>query len=759
MRNASSPSASARRAGALLVLLAFLAGGLAVAPVPESHDAPASLLPAEEGPFWSRDDETLLLDYVFRIQNVGNLALSLSNHGFMGNNFAERSSSMEYPKGSEVDHMVRGGLWVGGIDTDWDTLVTTGVQDGYWGSYTRPTEWVPMSIPPEDVNIGWIRERSTLPTSPYYDPQNAISEQDFITAYVDTLDHQHTPETGNTDDWHNASGLVVTQESYAWSYEPADAMVLIKFTFVPTLTLSNAYFGYYAELTTGWKGKYPVGNWPPSSANWFHHHNLYWVDDLEQYAELSEDPLNLVAEHHYTYDSGDAPQHGGVKFLGAKYKPGGGEWTEDEGAVFWRWWDWEPGSYARDNDSEKFAMMAQPGVDDWTTITPSPDSSGDSPIQLLGIGPFDLFPGGGTQEPDSLVLSFAMLAGDSFDDLVENALYAQKVYSFNFTVPTPPHSPRTKVSTDAGHIRVLWEGSPEGSVDAVTHDYDFEGYRIYVGRSDEEASFNLLAQVDLDSIPAKNPLFDAYFTRSWFESEVAPEPLDQVNGQALLNSLWPGRYGFDVDAAEPFLVIEPDSVGYNTGLAQVLLDEDDWITEEVDGESVTYRYAYDLSPVSDGHHYWVSVTSYDLGNPETPSLESGLGQNSQHVIPGLSPPGAAGRKVTVFPNPYRGSAVWDSNRATGRYIWFAGLPARALVKVFTLAGDLVAEIDFDRDTYRGENAAGVVAGADAPLLSGTMAAWDLRSFNGQPVASGLYLFSVTDRDGGETQQGKFLVLK
>jgi len=53
----------------------------------------------------------------------------------------------------------------------------------------------------------------------------------------------------------------------------------------------------------------------------------------------------------------------------------------------------------------------------------------------------------------------------------------------------------------------------------------------------------------------------------------------------------------------------------------------------------------------------------------------------------------AGRGVTVFPNPYRGSAVWDADRATGRYLWFAGLPARALIKIFSLAGDRVAEID------------------------------------------------------------------
>jgi hypothetical protein len=761
MKSASKPRSRSRRLAAAL-MLAGCAALLALrtsAAAPEAHDSPVPLVPVEPGPYWARQDETLLLDYVFKIQNAGNLALAISNHGFFGNNFAERSSSMEYPKGSEVDHMIRGGLWVGGINTDFDTLVTTGVQDGYWGTYTRPTEWVPVSISPAEQALGWIRERSTLPTSPYYDPLGAISEQDLVTAFLDTLDHQHTPEVGNADDWHSASGLIVTQESYAWSYEPADAMVLVKWTIVPTRTLLDAFFGIYAEMTSGWKGKYPLGTWPPASANWFYHHNVYWVDDMPEFAGLSEEPYHLMAEHHWTYDDGRAPQHAGIKFLGAKYKPGGGEWSEEVGRVAWRWWDWEPGSYTRDNDDEKYAVLSEDGVDDWTEITPSPDTSGDSPVELLNAGPWNLYPGGGGQEPDSLVLAFAFLAGDNFSDLVDNALYAQKVYSFNFTVPTPPFSPRIKVATDAGRIQIRWADGPERSIDAVTRDYDFEGYRVYVGRGPETADFDLLTQVDLAELPAKNPLFDSYFTRSWLEAAVAPETLDAENGQAALDALWPDQYRFDIGAAEPFLVLEPDSVGYNTGLAGVLLPEAEWEYEVAGADTVVYKYGTTLAPARDGHHYWVAVTSYDLGNPETPSLESGVGQNVLHVVPGRSPAQAAGRGVTVFPNPYRGSAVWDADRATGRYVWFAGLPARALIKIFTLAGDQVAVIDFDRDLYRGENAAGLLVGGSAPQLSGSMAAWDLRSESGQPVATGLYLYSVTDRASGESQQGKFLILK
>jgi hypothetical protein len=40
-----------------------------------------------------------------------------------------------------------------------------------------------------------------------------------------------------------------------------------------------------------------------------------------------------------------------------------------------------------------------------------------------------------------------------------------------------------------------------------------------------------------------------------------------------------------------------------------------------------------------------------------------------------------------------------------------------------------------------------------------MAAFDLLSDNRQEISTGLYLFTVEDRNTGDTQQGKFLVLK
>jgi len=72
--------------------------------------------------------------------------------------------------------------------------------------------------------------------------------------------------------------------------------------------------------------------------------------------------------------------------------------------------------------------------------------------------------------------------------------------------------------------------------------------------------------------------------------------------------------------------------------------------------------------------------------------------------------------------------------------------------------------DFDRGAYRTENVRGVWTpdrnpDTGAPALSGASFAWDLISDRGQAIATGLYVWSVEDRDSGRVQRGKLLVVK
>jgi hypothetical protein len=93
-------------------------------------------------------------------------------------------------------------------------------------------------------------------------------------------------------------------------------------------------------------------------------------------------------------------------------------------------------------------------------------------------------------------------------------------------------------------------------------------------------------------------------------------------------------------------------------------------------------------------------------------------------------------RVAVVPNPYRASESWE--RPGLSEVHFINLPPRARIKVFTIAGDLVAEIEHDdplRDFHR----------------------WDLRNQNGRDISSGIYLYRVESES--LSFQDRFVVIR
>ena len=75
-----------------------------------------------------------------------------------------------------------------------------------------------------------------------------------------------------------------------------------------------------------------------------------------------------------------------------------------------------------------------------------------------------------------------------------------------------------------------------------------------------------------------------------------------------------------------------------------------------------------------------------------------------------------------------------------RHIDFMGLPStRSIIKIWTVAGDLVALIDHDGAMGDGQ------------------VSWDLVSRNGQEVESGIYIFTVESSLGDS--RGRFVLIR
>jgi len=95
-------------------------------------------------------------------------------------------------------------------------------------------------------------------------------------------------------------------------------------------------------------------------------------------------------------------------------------------------------------------------------------------------------------------------------------------------------------------------------------------------------------------------------------------------------------------------------------------------------------------------------------------------------------------KVIVVPNPYIVSADWETD-INHKSLHFTHLPNECVIKVFTLAGELVYTI-LHNDIFSGQEA------------------WNLRSMNRQEVAPGLYVF-VVETPNQAKYVGKFAVIR
>ena len=196
--------------------------------------------------------------------------------------------------------------------------------------------------------------------------------------------------------------------------------------------------------------------------------------------------------------------------------------------------------------------------------------------------------------------------------------------------------------------------------------------------------------------------------------------------------------------------------GFNNGFDEIRLDE----PVTFPGDTTQYWYRFDTGDLLAGWQYLFTVTAFDEGDPEAglTSFESSRTANAARIFPG-TPPADDDRKVGVYPNPYRVSAAWDGGTARTRKLNFFNLPPRAEVRIYTLAGEIVKSFDHDADTYAGDIRWYDNFSAENRRLPGGEHSWDILSENELNLSGGLYLFTVRDLDSGETQQGKFVIIK
>jgi hypothetical protein len=666
---------------------------------------------------------------------IGNIGLTVTNFGTIGdrNAYWPAQPSCEYPRGSRVEHIYQGGLWIGAVSRDQGQQhVTTGATDR--ASASRIGQGYEFT---SDFTAG-VLQRSTLSGSQYFS-ESAVSHQDFIATYTDL--NRRNPTTGDTIPEHTPLGLAVRQESYAWNFPFADFFVILNYTItnVGRDTLDSVYVGLWNNPTVR-----NTNLVRPGTPGYFDHGGNGYLDTLRMAYSFDYDGIPTPPS---------ADSYLGVKVLGCRPFPNGvdsvGDLRKKTTYNAWRFRsasgdadffspDDDAGnvSGARSRYDRMASSMPQPKID---LLRLGPNNI----TTLIALGPFPtLRPG------DSINVNIGVLcarkfglaparndARDQRQTLAANAGFCQKAYDGedlngnnildpgedlngngkldHYQLPQPPRSPKVAVEVENQSLVVYWDkSSAEETIDPVSGEKDFEGYRIY--RSNPGA--------DLTS----------------------PENL-------LLNLTLVGEF----DRTD-------DRVGNNTGFGAVRLDQ----PKRFAADTVAYWYRFppggtDVTHLN-GWQYLYGVAAFDRGDSATGVTPLQSKTEIVRAVPG-TPAASGGKKaVAVYPNPYYANAVWDGAGERNRKIYFTNLPRHSQIRIYTLGGDVVAEIDHDGTSYDGSDIEWFrrFSGTGTPLtFAGGEHAWDLITKFDQAIATGLYLFSVLDRDTGETTTGKFMVIK
>lgn len=353
----------------------------------------------------------------------------------------------------------------------------------------------------------------------------------------------------------------------------------------------------------------------------------------------------------------------------------------------------------------------------------------------------------------------------------------------DFRGASPPPAPLKWVTTEEGRITIRFNGAlTENAFDVFSEVKDFEGYRVHYGRDERASSFTVARSYDLDDYAKWT--FDPFSG----DYKIIENPKTLTELRALYGNGNPNWDPLAYTRVNPFVHTNGEvfyfekqdfnqsELGLPGGIRKIYPNapmpdtsfhlnpdlvpdslRDVYLTE--DGQFKYYEYEFVVENLLESVPYYVNVTAFDFGSPQTglPPLETSVsvGAVKAYALSSVADVKSQGKKVFTWPNPYRGDGRYlaegfeqqNFDRPQGedrlRRIHFANLPSRCRITIYSLDGDMVREIMHER-------------APDAP--DAMHEEWDLITRNTQMVASGLYYWTVEDLDTGEVQIGKLAII-
>ncbi len=213
---------------------------------------------------------------------------------------------------------------------------------------------------------------------------------------------------------------------------------------------------------------YRVGVWWPGDEDmdWVAEFNDVGADGVKDTQDSGEgDGIPTSGEPNFDKtDLNESDQIGLTGFKYNKIKAGQGNTSGDvDGVLFYTdTQDWPEKLYRKFVSADSADRRFDP-----------PLANNYNIAFLFASGPFKLKVG--QTERFSLALAY----GGDLDELRSTVHTVQQIYNANYQFAVPPTRPIVTAEAGDRTVRLTWDDAAERSVDPVTSELDFEGYRIY----------------------------------------------------------------------------------------------------------------------------------------------------------------------------------------------------------------------------------------------------------------------------------------
>ncbi len=394
--------------------------------------------------------------------NIGNIATTVDNWGYIGGYSYYDYPSGEWPRNSGHHYLAEVRFWMGGVTAAGDTLVANSADDFQAlanPDFTDNEYKILLSTDtaryydydPTDTTglgdgspaFGWRVWDPQDGQWEYNDVYNSLSSS-FSPGGPTSLQDSHV-RFGDAALGSPLMGLEVTQTIYQWNYCYNEDFMFV------VLDITNTSTEDYADFAVGVYMDIDVGGLDGSGENG-RLGDLVAFDSTENLAWIYDED---------SYDPGWGPLVT-TGLMGTKLL----ETPDNIGMTAFRTDDW---AFLPEEDEGRYAMINSTQFD--ASLPPTDQ------FYVQCTRGIDLTAG------KTVRVVFALVAGADESDFMNNARLAQELYDNFFVGPQPPPTPKLQVRASDGKVFLQWSDTSEVANDPMSGVNDFVGYKLY--RSDD----------------------------------------------------------------------------------------------------------------------------------------------------------------------------------------------------------------------------------------------------------------------------------